>query len=190
MTQEELLIAANSRKEGSTILNNIEEIKILYPKLEKEKWEWNLAKTTAKTTQYTTESRSDPWPIEFQISKNVLTTGKELEKNLEEIHTVISESAIKLPLLKEKIKNFINQWYIYKYSTSKKKQKKLSKEIMQLTKEIYKLNFKKGLEVERYRWRVLVLGFILWGALGVWVGIWIDHITNQFQFYDRMYFKK
>lgn len=186
MSQEELLKAANSRYTGSTLLEDINTIKILYPKLKEANNKRNQAKKTAKSTHYRTDSHSHSWPKEFQIAEKVLEVGQELEVALTELENVIRETDTQVPLLKTKIKEFIEKGYLKRFDYSNKEKKQLSKEVLKLTKEIYKLNFKNGLEVERYRWRVLVLAFILWWVLGGGIGMGIDYITNELNFYDRI----
>ncbi len=190
MTQEELLEAANSRYTGSTLLEDIYTIKILYPRLKEANNQRNLAKKTAKSSHYRTYSHIHSGPKEFQVAEKVLEVGQELETTLTELEKVIRETDLQIPLLKEKIKEFLEKGYLNRFDFSNKEKQKLSKEVLKLTKEIYKLNFKKGLDVDRYRWRVLVLGFMLGWIIGwgIWTGI--NYITNQFNFYDRINLKK
>ena len=186
MTQEELLEAANSRYTGSTLLNDINTIRILYPRLREANNQRNLAKKTAQNTHYTTNSRFHSGPEEFQVAEKVLEVGKEVEIALIELENVIRGTDVQIPILKSKIKEFLEKGYLNKSDFSNSEKNKLGKEVLKLTKEIYKLNFKNGLEIQKYRWRVLILSFILWWVLGGGIGMGIDYITNELNFYDHI----
>ncbi len=190
ISQEELLKIANSRYTGSTILDDVNKIKILYPKLEKQKNKWNKVKSWARSVHYNTTSHYHSWPYEFQVVEGVLQIWNVLEWALRELSDVVEETNLKVPLLQKKINKFIEKGYIESETTSYNEKKQLRDEIIVLTKEIYKLNFKKGLDVDRYRYRVLVLWFILGGLLWWWVGLGIDYITDKFELYDKIKFAK
>lgn len=164
LTQEQLLAVANTWYTGSTLLKNINIVNEQYPKLSKSTIDWNIAKGTAHNERYTTYSHYDSGPKEFQVGKNTLDLGIVINDNLKEMQEVINTTHVKVPLLEKKIKEFVEVGYV-KYSSSPKEAKKLAEEIITLTKEIYKMNFKEGINVDRFRWGMIFLFALLGGAI-------------------------
>jgi len=189
LTQQQLLDVANTWYTGSTILENIGTVESVYPKLYTSKWEWNIAKNTAHDDTYTTTSHYDSGPAEFQVAEKTLDLGSEINSNLKEMQEVIKTTGIKVPELEKKINEFIEVWYV-KYASSQKEAKKLWKEILEMTKEIYKLNFKKGIDVDRFRWAMIFLFAFLGGLIWGVAGRGLDTLDNKFDVYDRISFKK
>ncbi len=189
LTQEQLLAVANTWYTGSTLLKNINIVNAQYPKLGKSAIDRNTAKGTAHDETYNTYSHFDDGPKEFQVGKNTLDLGMQINDNLKEIQQVINTTHVKVPLLESKIKKFVEVGYV-KYSSSSKEAKELAEEIMTLTKEIYKMNFKEGINVDRFRWGMIFLFALIGGVVWwlAWMGL--DRLDNKIGVYDRIKFLK
>lgn len=61
-----------------------------------------------------------------------------------------------------------------------------AEEIMELTKDIYVLNFKTWIEVERFRWLMVFLISLLWGAIGAWLWWVLDYADNKYKLYNQL----
>jgi hypothetical protein len=58
---------------------------------------------------------------------------------------------------------------------------------MDITKEIYLLNFKNWVDIERFRWGMVFLMALLWGAIGAWL-LWIlDYADSKHKLYNKIY---
>lgn len=189
LTQEQLLTVANTWYTGSTILKNIRTAETLYPQLHASSLQWNTTKNTAHDDNYTTYSHSDAGPKEFQVAEHTLDLGVEINNNLKEMQKVINTTQVKVPLLEGKIKKFIEVWYV-KYSSSEKEAKQLGDEILELTKEIYKLNFKEWVDVDRFRRGMIFLFALIGGIIGAGAGRGLDYLDNKISLYNRIKFKK
>ncbi|MDR2540768.1 MAG: hypothetical protein LBD11_03090 [Candidatus Peribacteria bacterium] len=164
-----LLSIANTRYTGSTIMNATNHVKSQYPKLHTSSEQWNIAKKTAKSTHYKTYSHYDSGPKEFQVAETTYELGKDIEKSINEMLNAIQLTQDKVPLLNQKIQEFINKGYVH-HATSEKEAKALGKEILSITKEIYKANFKQGVNVERFRWGMIFLFALIGGIIGAGFG--------------------
>ena len=186
---EVLLEIANTRYNGSTIIKNTEFIQDTYPKLEKSKNQRNIAKNTAKSDRYRTGSSYDDGPQEFQVAENTYQLGRNIETSISEMLNAIQLTQDQIPVLEKKIQEFIDKWYI-SYTSLKPEAKQLEQEIMDITKEIYKANFKEGVNVDRFRrWMVFLLALIgLLAGGGVWAGI--DYIGQRTPLYNKIFPKK
>lgn len=186
---EILLEIANTRYNGSTIIKNTEYIEQTYPQLEKSKNQRNIAKNTAQSDQYRTNSRYDSGPQEFQVAETTYQLGKNIETSINEMLNAIQFTQTQVPILHQKIQEFIEKWYI-SYASSKPEAKQLEEEIMTITKEIYKANFKEGINVDRFRrWMVFLLAFIgLLAGGGVWAGV--DYLGQRTPLYNKILPKK
>ena len=189
LSQQELLDIANTWYKGSTLLTNLNKLEREYPQLHQKTFEWNQQKKTAHDESYTTTSRSDSGPEEFQTVENTLSLWVEINDNLKEMLSVIEQTNTDVPLLKQKIEQFIDVWYTHA-GTQSWESKKLADEVLTLTKKIYKMNFKEGINVDRFRWGMIFLFALIGWALGAWAGAWLDYLDNKINLYDRIKFKK
>jgi hypothetical protein len=181
LSPKELLDAANSWYNWSTLLNHIKIIDSLYPDLITKTKEWSVAKKSAKSDRYKTNTHYDDGPEEFQTIENTLNISNEINNNIDEVIQVVEETSKKIPLLEKKIDEYIKLWYTY-HKTSDEK----AEEIMDLTKDIYVLNFKTWIEVERFRWLMVFLISLLWGAIGAWLWWVLDYADNKYKLYNQL----
>jgi len=182
LSSEELLEAANSWYNGSTLLNHIHAVDSIYPMLIKKSKERSLIKNSAESDSYKTNSRSDSGPEAFQVIENTLQISNEIDNHIKEVLSVVQETSQKVPLLEKKIDEYIKLWYTYHKTTDEQ-----AEEIMDLTKEIYILNFKTWIDVERFRWWMVFLIALLWGWLGAWLWWIIDYADNKYKLYNKLF---
>lgn len=181
LSPEELLEVANSWYHGSTLLNNIQRIEALYPELLVKSEERSTLKKSAKSDKYKTNSHYDDWSVAFQTIEKSLQISNEVDNSIKEILNVVEETSQKIPLLEKRINEYIEDFKQYKTTDEK------AEEIMNLTKQIYILNFKTGIDVERFRWAMIFLITLLWGAIGA--GLWgiVDYADNKYKLYDKIF---
>ncbi|MDR0860939.1 MAG: hypothetical protein LBO09_08475 [Candidatus Peribacteria bacterium] len=179
-----LLEIANTRYTGSTIRNVTNHVQSQYPKLHTSSDQWKVAKNTAKSARYKTRSHFDSGPKEFQIAETTYTLGRDVEKSINEMLNAIQLTQDKVPLLNKKIQEFINKGYVH-HATSEKEAKALGKEILSITKEMYKANFKQGVNVERFRWGMIFLFALIGGIIGAGFGFGIDYLGEKHNRYRR-----
>lgn len=183
LDSQALLDIANTRYTGSTIMNNTNHVQTQYPKLDTSSQQRKVAKNTAKSTRYKTYRHTDPGPKEFQVAEQTYELGKDIETSINEMLNAIQLTQDKVPLLNKKIQEFIDKGYVH-HATSEKEAKALGKEILSITKEIYKANFKQGINVERFRWGMIFLLALMGGIVGAGFGFGVDYVGERFNLYS------
>lgn len=188
LTVEQLLEISNTWFSWSTIINNTNDINKRYPELHTNTKQRNLDKKTAKSDRYTTYSRFDDGPREFQTAENTAKIGREIENSINEMLAAIQLTHDKIPLLAQKIEAFTGA-NSETYVTSEKEAKQLEEEILTITKEIYKANFKEGVNVDRFRRGMVFLFGLMWLIVGggIWAGI--DQLGQRTKLYEKIFNK-
>lgn len=183
--EEDFVNIANTWFSGSTILNNCDFINKNYDVLKNQASNWAVAKNSSKSERYKTYSHSDSGPKEFQIAENVLENGKSIKYAIDEVFYSLDNTDKNISKLRSTLEKLTEEGYI----KNKKSGKKLRKEVMNITKEIYKDNFKKGVDVD-FNGLAILLGLVLGGFAGGLIGAGIDHLTDKNDFYDKIKYKK
>lgn len=161
---------ANTWASGSTYEHNCGNIIVQNSRIPSHRDYIGIAKLKAKDHRYTTHSHSDSGPKEFQANENALSCSKSLESSLQKIFTGLDSSEHQIPELEKKITEYIAVTLDNKEGNSKK----LRKEIISMTKDIYQKNFEGGFDVSRIRWWMIST----LGVFGLFAGAGIGKLTD------------
>jgi len=176
LNAQELIDIARAWNIGSTIRVNLPIVSSTYSGFPFRADQWRAAKNTARSEVYDTYSRFDSGPKEFQIAEQILAEGRSIDRGTFEVLDGIEYTRAMAPVLKEKV----HQYAELINNGENGKAKKLRKEVMDISKTIYKKNFKGGLDVERVRWSMIALGGLLGAVAGGLVGWGLDGLGNAY----------
>lgn len=181
LTKEEMVAIANLWYTGSTFAANMPIIQSSLSKLQEVAPVWNRAVRTAQSDQYNTGSSFDAGPMEFQISENALGHSRRLYANLNEIIDGINYAQVNCPEFDTAIKDYIGMVLEGKPGDKDKQQDK----IMDLAKEMYKRNFKNGVDVTPAKWYMVAV----WGMIGLIgslaLGYGVDQLGKNTKIYGK-----
>lgn len=179
-TPQELLKIANTWNDCSTLKTNLSDVYSAWENLKESNILWKKAKNTAKSTSYRTCSSVDAGPKEFQVAEYAFKEGKVLDSKISEILDGIQYTSTASQTLKQKVHEYISVVMDNKPGNIRK----LKGEIMNISKEIYSHNFKRGFDVNRFRGYVMILGVLFGGLAGGALGLATDKIG------DRVWYRK
>ncbi len=171
----ELLKIANTWNFGSTYSANRDEAMSLWKSLHPDSDQWRRDKNTAHDETFITPCGMSESPEEYDTVERALQHSEDFTKLVGEIIGGIEYVQSTAPKLDQLIDEFIH----IKLDHREGNAKKLRKEIMKTTKEIYKANFKNGFDVDRFRWYVFLPLILLGGAVGAGVGYGVDRLTSR-----------
>jgi len=167
---------ARSWNSGATLTQNQNTIASLWDALHKDADAWRSAKQTAHDESYQTSSHSDSGPREYQVANKALEDGQALHSSISEVLGGMEYTRKMTPVLEAKIKQLIA---IELDMSQKGNAKKVAKEIRQIAKEMYSLNFKGGFNVYKFRAWMVVLS-VMGGAVGAGgVAAGIDYLLKR-----------
>ncbi|MCD8566489.1 MAG: hypothetical protein LRY36_00920, partial [Alphaproteobacteria bacterium] len=109
---------------------------------------WGKAKNSARSHRYTTYSHSDSGPREFRIAEAALEYAQAMAQNIDRTSTGIALAQAQIPLLSEKIKQFVN----VELHGAPGNSSRLLNEIMYETRAIYDKNFAGGFDTQPFKW--------------------------------------
>ena len=167
--------------DGSTLQVNLSDIQSILPALHHEGHQWREAKKTARSTSYITYSHFDRGPKEFQIAEEALTNSRAIEKSIREIFEGIEYVKNFSPILEQKVRDFIDTEINYQ---KKGNSKKLRNEIIGISRTWYEKNFKKGFNVNPFRWYMIVLGGLAGAFVGSAAGAGINYLGDRYNWYS------
>jgi len=178
-TEAEFFAIANTWYTGSTLKANLPEIKEKLNRLKSGADSWRRAKDTADTHySYETSSSSDAGPYEFQVAEANLQNGRKMHELINEIIGSINYTQQNIPVLDQKIKELIDIEMYGKKGNSRR----VSKEIINLSIDIYNKNIKNGFHLHQYNSSMVILlgllGALGGGLLGLGVNKGIKKITG------------
>ncbi len=133
---------------------------------------WEAAKDTAHDEFYQTYSHNDDGPKEYQISEAARMTLTDQHQNIDKIVDGIKFARDQIPVLSRLIKQFTDAEL---HNGPKADVKKLSKQINELSKEIYNLNFINGMDTYPAKWG----NVFMWGLLGAALGGGLGALWNE-----------
>jgi len=188
LSEKDKLSIANLCVTGSTITRNVAYVNGQYPILHAQAKEWKNAKRTAHYESYRTYSHYDDGPIEFQVAESALSTGVGIQQTIYELFSTIDNTDKQLPILKSKITELLN---ISDSITGKERlhiAEKLEKDIMKITKNVYRANFKEGVNLDTFRWSKVALGILYGTLIGTATGAALNFAGDKFNIYDKINF--
>lgn len=180
-TDENSKESANKWANGSNLAQNMPVIFAEWSAAHSNADQWRAAKQGAHNHAYNNRNRgtSDPGPFEYQVAKRAQRDGEALQKNIYEIAHGMEYVGSHAPGLERDIREIIAVELDHKPGDGKM----LMKRIMETAKESYRVNFKGGFDVDRFRWGLFFLWSILGAAIGAGLGYAIDQLGNKLGFY-------
>lgn len=181
MTPEQLLEIANNWYFGSTIKNNIPKAQDSWSSIKSDSTEFDLSRATAHSERYITYSPYDNGPYEFRVCEQTLDDGIRTYRLINEMISGIDFVQEKAPVLEAKINELI------KVELDKKdgNARKLANQIIDISMDMYKLNFNEGFDIHTYRVWLVILAVIGGGGAGAAAGYGLDKLTNKYNLYDK-----
>lgn len=168
-TKSELLSISRTWRGGSTYWNSISVIFNSWDSLQTQVKRLEVAKDSAKSSNYRTPSHYDIGPIEYQLVNSMIDNTNNFNFACSKIEQSILQTKDKIPKLKSDIEGMI----VAEGGSEK------MRDIMSQTKEIYRLNFENGLEVEQFRSSYV----FSWGLMGLIIGgltgAGISYLSNK-----------
>ncbi|MDD5301951.1 MAG: hypothetical protein PHS14_02495 [Elusimicrobia bacterium] len=181
LSQDSLTKIANTWATGSTLMTNLPEADRLWAAFHGDANAWRAAKGTAHDDRYNTGSHADSGPREFQTAERALADGAGAEAKLGEILDGISFVKANTPKLEGMIRELIDVELHYKKDGTDTK--KLMREILTLSQQMYQKNFNGGLEVDPYR-KLMLLVYSLCGlGIGAALGAALDKASRKYRWY-------
>ncbi|MEK6757622.1 MAG: hypothetical protein AABX88_00700 [Nanoarchaeota archaeon] len=162
LTEKDYMWSATLWYTGSTFRNNLPLISSGWREITKMSDDWRTAKTKAKSQTATTPCYHVSDPEEYTIAMNAMEKTGEISKSIDEIFEGVNYAEINSPILERKIKKYIAIELDNEQGDSKKEKE----DIMNISKNIYTLNIKKGADVSPFKAINVILGGIV-GAFGL-----------------------
>jgi len=145
--------------------------------------EWASALVTSRSMRYSTSSRHDSGPTEFQIAEAAQSYAAEISESINTITNGISYAEASIPLLEKKIRTYIAVTLDNRDGDSDK----LRDEIMDVSREVYAQNFKEGFDARTAKWEHVVLfgilGLVLGGGAGFAYNSYRNRNNREFKYY-------
>ncbi len=179
--QDALRAIANTWNTGSTLVHNLPATYHGLQKLSEDADSWRAEKASAKSTKFRSTRRQEDGPVEYRTVKQAREDGLALESAVGEFVGGIQYAGEQVPVLESKIKEYLE----IQLDGKKGDGKKLQKDIMNITKELYQRNFKNGFEVDRFRLWLVALLSLAGAAGGAVVGFGLDIAGDKFRWYGR-----
>lgn len=181
MTKDELMESANLWKTGSTLMTNLPELYSTWVTVTDKASRWRDAKAKAKSQSYRTEIQYDAGPIEYQIAREALTANSDISRYLSEVVSAINYVSNNSDSLRSKIQEAINM----DSGETKGDLDKTSKDVINITRDMYRSNFKGGLDVDRYRMWMVALFTLLGIGIGSGIGYGLDVLGDKYQLWGQ-----
>jgi len=171
-----LLKKANMWNFGSTYNSNQDEILTLWHGLPNEAEKWRRDKNTAQDETFITPCMMHESPKEFDSAEKIRKDSNTLYKRLEEITGGVKFMTGNV----SNLKRLVNEYIQASLDGAKGSPRKLRRDLMKITKEIYKKNFKEGFDVDRFRWSIVLLYSFFGGLVGSGFGYGLDKLGNRY----------
>jgi hypothetical protein len=176
LSKGDFLMAANIWYNGSTLENNATEISSLWRSLNNDTISLRSAKKTAKSEHKITPCIYYSGPKEYQIAQESIRDADSISDLLSETIGSIDYTKYAAYALEKKIKQFI----AVELEREKGDAKQLSKDIMRISREIYTRNFNKGLDVDPFKWYMILIKGLCGAAAGSLVGFAWDKLGDRY----------
>jgi len=176
LTQEEIKNFVNTWYTGSTLIINELKAYPLWSNLTGFSQEWREAKNTAHDDFYKTYHHSDEGPKEYQVSKKSRNECNNLRDVLGNAIESVQFTQRNLPELQKNIFEFIES------AEKNEDYKRLGKEVLAKTRELYEKNFEEGFNVDRFRAGMIflwsLLGLVGGAGIGAGAGVVLEKRIN------------
>jgi hypothetical protein len=175
------LTYANTWATGSNLSKYYPDVTSGHASLQKSSPAWSTAKTTARSTRYTTYSSSDAGPREYQVIQQALKAAGDMNQASQKILGGIHLAPQAVHQMEGKIREFIDVIE----GEGKGDADKLRKEILQLARDNYNRNIENGFDVQPFKWKHVLLftllGMALGGGLGFGANAAVDGLARRRQ---------
>jgi hypothetical protein len=163
-------------KYGSTLWNNLPFIGSQWKILHGDAPEWSQAAGRARSESYVTASQSDSGPQEYQDAEKVLDDGRKFSASVGEILDGMDYTQKNTQVLSDKV----HQLIAVELDHAKGNPRKLSADIIEISRGMYAANFKNGLDFQRFRADMLVLFSLLGALIGGGLGVGYRALIDRF----------
>lgn len=170
MTEEQLLEKANNWAHHSMLMVYSPEIYKNHADIKGLAAAFNASLKTAHDAYYETKSRSDDGPAEYQLANRLAANSETIIGATDKIVNGIEFARTGMPLLDQKMREFIAVTLDGKPGNSDK----LRREVLQLSRDILKANFEGGIDTDPFKWGHVFLYALLGGAIGAGAGFLVD----------------
>lgn len=176
LTEKDVLHFARRWATGSTYAVELPKIVSGEACLAKLAPAWERAMTTAGSISYTTYSRVDSGPKEFQDAEETQHCGQKMMRATESIVGGIGLAGKGVPLLEQKIRDYIGVVLDGKTGNADL----LRDDIMEISRKIYTANIERGLDVYPFKpWQIVVFTLI-GGVIGGLAGFGADRYIDKY----------
>jgi hypothetical protein len=179
--QGDYLSIATRWNSGSTLNKVMPIVYVNLNLLKQTDGDWRVAMRTAHNTSYDTGSHYDDGPVEFQVAERAMHAAQMGDRALEEVRDGVLHIKTAAPLLESQIKQYI----LAVTENGEGDKDKLSRNILQTSKTMYRMNFPGGFDVETFKWGPIVAWSLLGLAIGAGVGFGVDTLGKQYDWYDE-----
>ena len=188
-TEAEMLEASRFFKTGSQYELNIGEAIGLWKQfIGQDTKKWQDYRLTAKTDHETTGCHSTPGPIGYEFAEDIQRRLSSFITHEQNITTGIRKAITEVPVLERKVKEFFvaqnptmgAHFPEIKKSEIKSSPRRLSKEIISGSRDLYKANIPRGNMDTSYRAGMTFLYILLGGVLGGLAGLGADALVDKY----------
>ncbi len=184
LTEQELLKIANMWFYGATMTDNIPVALARLSSLKQLAPKWANAKDLIEQRWHKGDyervsSRSHSGPIEYRLVQEIRQDTQKIHPLLMEVFDGINYAKQYVPILEQRINQLIN----IEFFNAKGNRKEVYKDIMEISRKIYRKNFKKGFDVEPFDVWPIFLFSLIGAAGGALVGKGIDLFFDKIQLF-------
>lgn len=178
LTQEDYLRLTNVWADGSNVSVLTPKILENHGQLFRAGTAWIAAAPRARSDTYRTGNRSDSGPAAFQTAEAALDYAVALRRDVGRIDGGMQFAGSQIPVLNQKIVQYVNAVL----HGGEGDTKRLRREVMNLSREIYARNYAGGFDTAPAKWGYVVLWAVLGMAAGGGLGFGADRlITHLYQ---------
>ncbi len=138
---------------------------------------WETSRKLSHNHRYTTTSRTDSGPEEFQVAEAALADARNLSQNIGMISGGITLAANNVMPLQVKMQRFVD----IELHGGKGNGHKLRGEIMREARALYAANYSGGFDTQPSKWGMVVLWTFMGLALGGLLGLGLDKLGQRVQ---------
>jgi hypothetical protein len=167
--QQTLLQISRQWNSGS-LYNSLRSEILEYNRLSALKDLWKKHKKTAKTISYNTNYTHDDGPEEYQSAENIRILSSSVLSAINQLVGSIKNTKSAMPYLK----SLINAYIAVALDGKKGNVSELQDKIMEVAKSQYKENFPQGIDLDTFRYGLM----LLWMLIGIMIGAGIGYLLK------------